>query len=95
LRVAALRGGRARPQEFHVAVAVAPSGHARCRKGSVRDAWRKTMIARPPLAWPRPVDSAESRMRPKRPDCPHCGSRLLVAEQSRFDLAGRIDHLGL
>jgi len=53
------------------------------------------MIARPPLAWPRPVDSAESRMRPKRPDCPHCGSRLLVAEQSRFDLAGRIDHLGL
>jgi DNA-directed RNA polymerase subunit RPC12/RpoP len=38
---------------------------------------------------PRPIDSAESL---KRPSCPHCGSRLLVAEQSRFNLAGRIDH---
>jgi transcription elongation factor Elf1 len=31
-------------------------------------------------------------LRLKRPDCPHCGSRLLVAEQSRFNLNGRIDH---
>lgn len=48
------------------------------------------MIAPLPLAWPSPVQS--SRKRP-RPDCPHCGSRLLVAEQSRFNLAGRIDHV--
>jgi transcription elongation factor Elf1 len=50
------------------------------------------MIAPLPLAWPNPVQSVEIRQRPKRPDCPHCGSRLLVAEQSRFNLAGRIDH---
>jgi transcription elongation factor Elf1 len=50
------------------------------------------MIAPLPLAWPNPVQSAKGRKRPKRPDCPHCGSRLLVAEQSRFSLSGRIDH---
>ena len=50
------------------------------------------MIAPLLLTWPNPVQSAESRKRPKRPDCPHCGSRLLVAEQSRFNLAGRIDY---
>jgi transcription elongation factor Elf1 len=51
------------------------------------------MITPLPLAWPKPVQSAESRKRQKRPDCPHCGSRLLVAEQSSFHLAGgRIDH---
>jgi transcription elongation factor Elf1 len=50
------------------------------------------MIAPLPLAWPKPVQSAESRKRQKRPDCPQCGTRLLVAEQSRFHLAGRIDH---
>jgi len=49
------------------------------------------MIAPLPLAWPDPVQSG--RKRPKRPDCPHCGSRLLVAEQSRFNLAGRIDNV--
>ena len=27
-----------------------------------------------------------------RPNCPDCGSVLLIAEQSRFDLGGRIDH---
>jgi len=27
-----------------------------------------------------------------RPNCPQCGSVLLIAEQSRFDLKGRIDH---
>jgi len=59
----------------------------------VRGAWRETMIARPPPAWSKPVHSAENRNRAQRPDCPHCGSRLLVAEQSRFDLAGRIDHV--
>jgi DNA-directed RNA polymerase subunit RPC12/RpoP len=40
----------------------------------------------------RPIYPAETLERPKRPDCPHCGSRLLVAEQSRFNLTGRIDH---
>jgi ribosomal protein L37AE/L43A len=48
------------------------------------------MIAPPPLA--RPMHSAETQRRPKRPDCPHCGSRLLLAERSRFNLGGRIDH---
>ncbi len=28
----------------------------------------------------------------RRPKCPRCGSVLLVAEQSRFDAKGRIDH---
>ena len=27
-----------------------------------------------------------------RPKCPDCGSILLIAEESRFDLHGRIDH---
>ena len=45
------------------------------------------------LARPKPIHSAESRKPPKRPNCPRCGSRLLVAEHSRFNLAGRIDHV--
>jgi hypothetical protein len=49
------------------------------------------------LAWPKPVHSApsrsSSRKSPKRPNCPYCGSQLLVAEAARFNLAGRIDHL--
>jgi predicted RNA-binding Zn-ribbon protein involved in translation (DUF1610 family) len=28
----------------------------------------------------------------RRPNCPRCGSALLVAEESRFDVKGRIDH---
>lgn len=27
-----------------------------------------------------------------RPDCPRCGNTLLVAEESLFDVSGRIDH---
>ena len=27
-----------------------------------------------------------------RPNCPDCGIVLLIAEESRFDLHGRIDH---
>jgi predicted RNA-binding Zn-ribbon protein involved in translation (DUF1610 family) len=27
-----------------------------------------------------------------RPNCPRCGSTLLVAEESRFSSSGRIDH---
>ena len=27
-----------------------------------------------------------------RPKCPDCGSVLLIAEESRFNLRGRIDH---
>ncbi len=27
-----------------------------------------------------------------RPDCPQCGNTLLVAEESLFDVNGRIDH---
>lgn len=27
-----------------------------------------------------------------RPNCPQCGSMLLVAEESRFSARGRIDH---
>jgi predicted RNA-binding Zn-ribbon protein involved in translation (DUF1610 family) len=27
-----------------------------------------------------------------RPKCPRCGSLLLVAEESRFNARGRIDH---
>jgi len=27
-----------------------------------------------------------------RPKCPCCGSILLIAEESRFDAQGRIDH---
>ncbi len=57
------------------------------------DAWRETMVAPPPFAWAKPAPSAQTRQRPQRPNCPHCGSRLFVAEQSRFNLAGRIDHV--
>jgi predicted RNA-binding Zn-ribbon protein involved in translation (DUF1610 family) len=28
-----------------------------------------------------------------RPKCPDCGSVLLIAEESRFNLRGRIDHV--
>lgn len=28
-----------------------------------------------------------------RPKCPRCGSVLLVAEESRFNVEGRIDHI--
>jgi hypothetical protein len=48
------------------------------------------MIAPPRLARPKPVHPYESQ--PQRPNCPHCGCRLLLAEQSRFNIAGRIDH---
>ena len=27
-----------------------------------------------------------------RPNCPRCGSALLIAEESRFSPSGRIDH---
>lgn len=30
-----------------------------------------------------------------RPRCPRCGSVLLIAEESEFDLKGRIRHLWL
>jgi transcription elongation factor Elf1 len=46
------------------------------------------------LSRPKPVHAAKTdRRRAQRPNCPRCGSRLLVAEQSRFNDAGRIDHL--
>ena len=51
------------------------------------------MIAPLCLARPTPIHSAESRKRPKRPNCPRCGSRLLVAEHSGFNLAGPIDYV--
>ena len=28
----------------------------------------------------------------RRPNCPRCGSVLLIAEQSHFNVRGRIDH---
>jgi transposase-like protein len=39
--------------------------------------------------------SSESRYSNRslsRPNCPRCGSALLVAEESRFSSSGRIDH---
>jgi predicted RNA-binding Zn-ribbon protein involved in translation (DUF1610 family) len=27
-----------------------------------------------------------------RPQCPHCGNVLLIAEESRFNGTGRVDH---
>ena len=51
------------------------------------------MTIAPCLARPiYPAETLERPKRPKGPDCPHCGSRLLVAEQSRFNLTGRIDY---
>jgi len=38
---------------------------------------------------PKVADATENLSRPK---CPRCGSVLLVAEESRFNAAGRIDH---
>jgi DNA-directed RNA polymerase subunit RPC12/RpoP len=40
----------------------------------------------------KPVHSAETVRRVQRPNCPHCGRRVLVAERSHFDVVGRIDH---
>ena len=31
--------------------------------------------------------------KPSRPKCPCCGSVLLIAEESRFNAKGRIDHI--
>jgi DNA-directed RNA polymerase subunit RPC12/RpoP len=45
------------------------------------------------LPWPKPAHSAQSLRSPQRPNCPYCGSRLLLAEQARFNLVGRIDHV--
>jgi RNase P subunit RPR2 len=45
------------------------------------------------LSRPKPVRSAEIERRAQRPNCPRCDSRLLLAEQSRFNASGRIDHL--
>ena len=36
------------------------------------------------------AQAAESFRRPK---CPRCGSVLLIAEESRFNVRGRIDHV--
>jgi ribosomal protein L37AE/L43A len=47
-------------------------------------------FAPPRLARLKPIHLYENR--PQRPNCPHCGRRLLLAEQSRFNVAGRIDH---
>ena len=33
-----------------------------------------------------------SSEKPSRPKCPRCGCILLIAEESRFSLGGRIDH---
>jgi ribosomal protein L37AE/L43A len=41
---------------------------------------------------PKPLYSAEAVRRAQRPNCPHCGRRLQVAEQSRFNLTGRVDN---
>ena len=49
------------------------------------------IIEHPRLARPKPIHPDENRR--QRPNCPDCGSPLLVAEKSRFNLAGRIDHL--
>jgi DNA-directed RNA polymerase subunit RPC12/RpoP len=47
------------------------------------------MIGSLPRPKPHPADT---HRRPQRPNCPYCGNRLLVAEHSRFDISGRIEH---
>ncbi len=42
------------------------------------------------LALPLPRTLASESLR--RPNCPHCGNALFIAEDSRFDVKGRIDH---
>jgi DNA-directed RNA polymerase subunit RPC12/RpoP len=44
------------------------------------------------LPRPKPFHPADNVRRTQRPNCPHCGRRLLVAEQSRFNVTGRIDN---
>jgi hypothetical protein len=42
-----------------------------------------------------PPSLERSRLEPPslgRPNCPRCGSILLMAEDSRFNIRGRIDH---
>ena len=45
-----------------------------------------------PSACPKPSPAVVATEKLRRPKCPHCGSVLLIAEDSRFDVAGRIDH---
>ena len=45
------------------------------------------------VPWPKPVHSPPTRKSPQRPNCPYCGSRLLLAEAARFNIAGWIDHV--
>jgi DNA-directed RNA polymerase subunit RPC12/RpoP len=45
------------------------------------------------LAQLRAASQAQPRLRSQRPKCPRCGDKVLVAERSRFDLAGRIEHI--
>jgi transposase-like protein len=40
----------------------------------------------------QPVCATPSTDKLSRPKCPRCGSVLLVAEESRFNARGRIDH---
>ena len=45
------------------------------------------------LARLRASAHARPRLRSRRPKCPRCGGIVLVADHSRFDLAGRIEHV--
>ena len=47
------------------------------------------LIAGPSRSSSEPLHSTRSL---SRPNCPRCGSALLVAEESRFSSSGRIDH---
>jgi len=45
------------------------------------------------LAQLRAAAQTRPRLRSQRPKCPRCGGIVLVADHSRFDLAGRIEHI--
>ena len=45
-----------------------------------------------PSACQEPSPAAAATEKLSRPKCPHCGSVLLIAEESRFNVEGRIDH---
>jgi ribosomal protein S27AE len=41
----------------------------------------------------QPACHAPSSDNLRRPNCPRCGGVLLVAEESRFSAAGRVEHV--
>jgi ribosomal protein S27AE len=59
-------------------------------RGTVRSVEEDRMIVQ--SACRAPLSRVPVSKSLRRPNCPRCGNTLFVAEESRFDVSGRIDH---